>query len=82
MAAQRADGVTALEHALADGEDFELILAVPPTAAEQMLREQLLGVPLTMIGEFMAGAGLVAVDAAGRQRPLEPRGFEHELDRQ
>jgi thiamine-monophosphate kinase len=79
---QRADGKTALEHALSDGEDFELILAVPPAAAEQMLREQPLDVPLTVIGEFIAGAGLIAVDASGIERPLEPRGFEHELDRE
>jgi len=82
LAARRADGVTALEHALGDGEDFELILAVPPAAAEQMQREQPLGVPLAVIGEFVAGAGLIAVDAAGHERLLEPRGFEHELDRE
>jgi thiamine-monophosphate kinase len=82
LAAQAADGATALEHALTDGEDFELILAVPPDEAERMLREQPLGVPLTMIGEFVTGAGLTAVDASGQERPLEPRGFEHELDRQ
>jgi len=47
-----------------------------------MLREQPLNVPLTMIGEFIAGTGLTAVDANGREKPLEPRGFEHELDRE
>ncbi len=33
LARQSKDGLSALDHALADGEDFELILAVPPDAA-------------------------------------------------
>jgi thiamine-monophosphate kinase len=82
LAAQRGDGVTPLEHALGDGEDFELILAVSPAAAEQMLREQPLPVQLACIGEFVPGAGLIAVEASGRERPLAPRGFEHQLDRE
>ena len=36
LAAQRNDGSTPLDHALADGEDFELILAVPPAAADEL----------------------------------------------
>ena len=33
LAEQLADGSTPLDHALGDGEDFELILAVPPDEA-------------------------------------------------
>lgn len=69
--------LTALEHALGDGEDFELLLAVPPEEAERMLREQPLAVPLTSIGVFTAETGLQALDASGR-RPMAPRGYEHE----
>ncbi len=73
---RNADGQTELDHALADGEDFELILAVPPEAAEQMLAEQPLDVPLSCIGEFIAEPGLwQQVD--GHRRPLVPRGFLH-----
>ena len=43
MARQAGDGRTPLEHALGDGEDFELLLAVPPDEARRMLAEQPLG---------------------------------------
>ena len=46
LAERLADGSTPLEHALGDGEDFELILAVPPDEAQRMLTEQPLGVPI------------------------------------
>jgi thiamine-monophosphate kinase len=67
---------TPLEHALADGEDFELLLAVPPEEAQRMCREQPLGVPLTVIGRFVPERGLWQQDACGR-RPLPRRGYEH-----
>lgn len=79
-AAQLADGSTALDHALADGEDFELILAVPPEEAERMLAEQPLEVPLTMIGQFIEQPGLWQADASGGRIPLMPRGYEHKFD--
>ena len=68
LADKLADGSTPLDHALGDGEDFELILAVPPQAAARMLAEQPLGVPLTDIGEFVAEPGLWIEDADGGQR--------------
>jgi len=70
----------ALEHALGDGEDFELILAVPPDEAERMLADQPLEVPLTPIGQFIAEPGLWQEDAKGRRAPLVPRGYQHEFD--
>ncbi len=73
----RGDGVSPLDHALQDGEDFELVLAVPPDAARQMLSDQPLAVPLAAIGEFVAESGLWQLDARGRRKPLMPRGFEH-----
>jgi len=79
LAEQRADGSTALDHALADGEDFELILAVPPDEARRMLADQPLGVPLTEIGEVIAEPGLWQRLDAGRRIPLLPRGYQHEL---
>jgi thiamine-monophosphate kinase len=71
------DGVSPLEHALRDGEDFELVLAVPPNAARRMLADQPLSVPLTAIGEFVSEPGLWQLDAKGGRQPLVPRGFEH-----
>ena len=80
LAAELGDGSTALDHALGDGEDFELILAVPPEEAERMLAEQPLGVPLARIGEFVAEPGLWQEDDAGRRTPLAPRGFQHRFE--
>ncbi len=77
LAEKLADGVSPLEHALSDGEDFELILAAPPHAARQMLTEQPLAVPLSDIGEFIAERGLWSRQADGSRRPLTPRGWEH-----
>ena len=77
LAKQLADGSTPLDHALSDGEDFELLLAVPPEEAKRMLKVQPLNIPLTAIGEFQSAPGLRQINAAGRCQPLEPRGYEH-----
>ncbi len=77
LAQSPADGSTPLEHALGDGEDFELILAVPPHDARRMVHEQPLDVPLTIIGQFVAEPGLWQIDAGGRRSDLAPRGYEH-----
>ena len=77
LAAERNDGTTALQHALSDGEDFELILALAPGEARRLLGEQPLDAPLTAIGEFVAEPGLWALDASGKREPLAPRGWVH-----
>ena len=77
LAAADGDGATPLDHALGDGEDFELILAVPPDEAERLLADQPLAVPLARIGSFIAEAGLWTADPAGERRPLPPRGYLH-----
>ena len=77
LAKSRGDGSTPLEHALSDGEDFELVLAVPPREAQRMLAERPLPIPLTDIGEFVAEPGLWIQDDRGR-RPLTPQGWEHQ----
>lgn len=77
------DGGTPLEHALADGEDFELILALPPDAARGLLAAAgtpPLDLPITVIGAVEGGAGLVAEAADGGRSPLEPCGFVHAFD--
>ncbi|HEX4149116.1 MAG TPA: thiamine-phosphate kinase [Pirellulales bacterium] len=76
-AAQLADGTTALEHALSDGEDFELLLAAAPAEAARMLADQPLGVPISEIGEFTDRADFVAAEPDGSLRVLEPRGWLH-----
>lgn len=67
-----------LDRALFDGEDFELVLAVPPGEAERMLRDQPLSIKLTDIGEFVAERGLW-LEKNKKRSVLEPRGYEHKL---
>jgi thiamine-monophosphate kinase len=71
---------TALDHALSDGEDFELILAVPNNIAADLVARQPLGVRLTQIGQFIEQPGLFSVGKDGQRKPLAPRGYEHRLE--
>ena len=80
LAAQLDDGGAALEHALRDGEDFELILAVPPQEARRMLTDRPLDVLLTDVGCFVEESGLWQTDSMHGKRKLIPRGWEHEFD--
>jgi thiamine-monophosphate kinase len=68
------------EHALSDGEDFELILAVPADVADDLVARQPLETTLTRIGAFIAEPGLFSVNARGERHSLAPRGYEHRLD--
>jgi thiamine-monophosphate kinase len=77
LSKQQNDGRTALDHALSDGEDFELALAVPRDEALRLLRDQPLEVPLTHIGRFLPKLGLYAIDHDGQEHVLAPKGWEH-----
>lgn len=85
LAAREVEGERAaeraLEHALGDGEDFELILAVSQDDAAKLLEEPppgepALGVRWSRIGEIVAEGGLWSVSGDGRA-PLLARGFVH-----
>jgi len=80
LAQQLGDGSTALDHALHDGEDFELILAVPPPEARRILAERPVDVPITDVGQFIAEPGLWQTDRAGGRRGLIPQGWQHKFD--
>lgn len=78
LSRERPDGLTPLDHALGDGEDFELLLAAPEAVAERIVREQpLAGVRITRIGRFVAEPGLWRIEADGRLTDLAIRGWEH-----
>lgn len=71
--------VDPLELALSGGEDYELVATLPERAvaeARAMLAERY-GASLAEVGEIVEGEGLVAVEPSGRERPLEPRGWDH-----
>jgi thiamine-monophosphate kinase len=73
----RIDGVTALDHALDDGEDFELCVVVPATDATRLLASPPAPVELFRIGEITAAPGIRLRSAGGELRPISPRGFDH-----
>jgi thiamine-monophosphate kinase len=74
-----ADGRSALDHALADGEDFELLLAVAPETAARILADQPLDVPVSRIGRLVAERGLWQSSAQAGRAPLSPAGYEHQF---
>ena len=66
-----------LQHALADGEDFELLLAVSSRVADDVLAQRPTECPITRVGELIQGTGLWQVAPGGERTPLEPRGWQH-----
>ncbi len=64
-----SDGRTPLDHALSDGEDFELLLAVEG-GTRHMPGE------LHMIGRTTQG-GMTIARSDGQEYPVEPKGFVH-----
>ncbi len=74
----KTDGRSPLDHALNDGEDFELLLAVAPEDGRRLIKENPLGnLRLTHIGRITQGGGVTILRAGGERRPLQPGGYEH-----
>ena len=74
----KEDGRTPLDHALNDGEDFELLLAVEPVDAQDLLKQNpLKSARLTNIGRVVEGGGVSLVAPNGSRAALEPGGYEH-----
>lgn len=69
----RADGKGAVEHALEDGEDFELLFTARATLLEGWTPEA----GVTRIGRVEEGACVALVRRGGEEENLEPRGYEH-----
>jgi len=74
------DGRTALAHAISDGEDFELLAAVEPGAAAELIAAPPFATPLADIGEIVEGNSAELLMPDGRIVPLPPLGYEHQLD--
>lgn len=79
-AQQMGDAKTPLDHALGDGEDFELAFTVAPEDGRSLLQTQPIpGLTLAWIGECLAEPGLY-LQQKQQRRPLAPLGYEHKLD--
>jgi thiamine-monophosphate kinase len=73
LSASQQSGKPPREHALYDGEDFELIVALQSGTSAEVYRQY----GLIPLGEFTTAETLTLREAGGRQRPLEIRGWEH-----
>jgi thiamine-monophosphate kinase len=72
------DHQSPLNHALTDGEDFELVFAVSEDEGRRLIQAQPIpGINLTHIGECVTKGLWLAQE--GVRRPLEPKGYEHIL---
>ncbi len=69
-------GKSPLAHALADGEDFELLFTVARRELPRLFRKWRFKVPLNHIGQITA-RGLFLKQKDGMSRELEPVGWEH-----
>jgi thiamine-monophosphate kinase len=71
------DGIPALDHALNDGEDFELCLVVSPADAARLVAAPPAPVVLHQVGIVTVAPGLRLRAADGGVRTIEPQGFDH-----
>ncbi len=70
----KTDGRTPLEHALHDGEDYELLVA----GTDALQHDRFLLTPVgRMVPSRINEPTITLVHADGRREPLEPRGYEH-----
>ena len=74
----RGRSVDPVGAALAGGEDYELMFAVPQRGGGRLrnVTRQVADPPLTKIGVFTKDAAVLVVDRDGREEEL-PRGYEH-----
>jgi thiamine-monophosphate kinase len=73
----RKTGRSALEHALSDGEDYELLIAVDPRRAGAFERRWGLPTPLSRVGVCLPRERGLLLGSAGRLGRLAAEGFRH-----
>lgn len=75
-----ADGIAPLQHALGDGEDYELLFMVPERKADAFTRawRRTFKLPCKRIGRTTRHTGrLEGIDSEGRKIKLHKAGFDH-----
>lgn len=76
-AASAADGKPPLEHALGDGEDFELLFTVSADDGKRLLDNSPFATPITHIGEITKDPAFVLRTPEGTLQPLSSLGWKH-----
>ncbi|MCW5591795.1 MAG: thiamine-phosphate kinase [Burkholderiales bacterium] len=78
IGAKHASSSVGLSAIVAGGDDYELCFTAPPNARESIEDlADMLGVPLTRIGEIRKGKGVSLVGADGKAISVDGRGFDH-----
>ena len=72
-----ADRSAAVQAALSDGEDYELLFALPPDEAAALIKDPPIEVPITRVGSIVGGPQVTLIRGDGREDILEPEGWEH-----
>lgn len=76
-AASVRDDRSTLDHALNDGEDFELLVTLSEADAVRLLKDKPFETRLTVVGRIVKGDGLLIRASDGGETTLEPGGYEH-----
>ncbi|HEY2251857.1 MAG TPA: thiamine-phosphate kinase [Planctomycetaceae bacterium] len=71
------DDRSALEHALADGEDFELLFTVSAADGQALLNSQVISTQISYIGQVTASRDCFLKSADGNLTPLPALGWKH-----
>jgi thiamine-monophosphate kinase len=72
-----ADDRSPLDHALHDGEDFELLFTLEALDAQRLLADRPVAVPVSHIGVITADRDLLVEADDGRRLRLDPKGHDH-----
>jgi len=70
-------GKSALEHAVGDGEDFELLLTLPAAMAARCIEAWSFRTRLSVIGKVSKGAGVRLVHNDGSEERIDTKGYQH-----
>jgi len=80
LASARVDGRSPLDHALGDGEDFELCFTLDPAEADGLLANPPPGLALARVGTIEAAPGLRLRRSDGSVVAVAAKGFDHLTD--
>jgi thiamine-monophosphate kinase len=75
---ERARGGDAFSLALHGGEDYQMLLALPPDKLEALRDVAVIwDLPTTVVGQFAAGPATLMLRKDGHRTPILPHSFEH-----
>ena len=78
-AATITDDRSPLEHALGDGEDFELLFTVSQEDGKALVANNQLSIPLSHIGEIVSGDSCMLRSESGKETTLPRLGWSHNV---